>query len=107
MCTCTNANGAWLPICFPDWLSLNVELDCGEGGVVGGAEDIGGRHGRARIGQELEGEARLAAFIGHSQVANARFAFVASAPALTVGCCPTGILWRVGTVGPVDPAIIP
>ena len=67
----------------------------------------GGRHGRARIGQELEGEARLAAFIGHSQVANARFAFVASAPALTVGCCPTGILWRVGTVGPVDPAIIP
>ena len=48
MCTCTNANGAWLPICFPDWLSLNVELDCGEGGVVGGAEDIGGRGMGAR-----------------------------------------------------------
>ena len=64
----------------------------------------------ARLGEELEGEARLAASlgVGHAQVAKARLplVMVAHAPALPVGHRPTGIARRVSTIGPVSSAII-
>ena len=64
----------------------------------------------ARLGQELEGEARLAPAVGaiHAQVAKARLALVVitHAPALAVGHRPAGIAWRVGAVGPVRPALV-
>jgi hypothetical protein len=76
------------------------------GGGVGQKRGGGG----ARLGQELEGEARLAPAVGpiHAQVAKARLALVmvAHAPALAVGHRPTGIAWRVGAVVPVRPALV-